>query len=75
MDELKSISHGNYVPRYNMAMVYNGLGNSAEALRWLERAYEERDVHLVYVAVDPKWDGLRKDPAFAGLLQRMNFPQ
>jgi hypothetical protein len=37
-------------------MVYHGLGNSGETLRWVEKAYEERDVHSVFLGVDPRWD-------------------
>jgi len=73
LDELKLSSHQRYVPPYNIAMIYNGLGNSDETLRWLEKAYEERDVHLVFLGVDPRWDSLRSDPGFIGLLKRTNL--
>src|SRR5215471_3563766 len=73
LHELKSSSHQNYVPPYNIAMVYHGLGNSDETLRWLEKAYEERDVHLVFLGVDPRWDALRSDPRFISLLKRINL--
>jgi DNA-binding winged helix-turn-helix (wHTH) protein/TolB-like protein/Tfp pilus assembly protein PilF len=73
LHELKSISQQRYVPPYNIAMVYNGLGNSDETLRWLEKAYEERDVHLVFLGVDPRWDALRSDPGFISLLKRINL--
>lgn len=73
--ELKAASEKSYVPPYNLAMVYNGLGNSAETMKWLEKAYEEKDVHMVFLGVDPKWDKLRSDPGFASLMKRMNFPR
>ena len=57
------------------ALVYQGLGDSNEALRWLERAYDERDVHMVFLGVDPKWDPLREDPRFIRLVKRMKLPQ
>ena len=75
LQELKTISEKSHVPPYNVAMIYNGLGNSAEALRWLRNAYEERDVHMVFLWADPKWDKLRNDPGFVRLLRRMNFPR
>ncbi len=74
LDELKSVAQKSYVPPYNIAMVYNGLGNPAEAITWLNRAYDERDVHLVYVWVDPKWDKSRSNPGFVELMKRMGFP-
>jgi eukaryotic-like serine/threonine-protein kinase len=73
--ELKTISEKRYVPPYNVAMVYNGLGDSAETLRWLEKAYEERDVHMIFLGVDPKWDKLRSDPGLISLVKRMNLSQ
>lgn len=71
--ELRSLSEEAYVPPYNMAVVYNGLGDSTEAVRWLERAYNERDVRMVFLGVDPLWDSLRSHPVFSSLLERMRL--
>jgi DNA-binding winged helix-turn-helix (wHTH) protein/TolB-like protein/Flp pilus assembly protein TadD len=73
--DLEAISADKYVPPHYFALVYQGLGESAEALRWLERAYEEKDVHLVFLGRDPKWDSLRGDLRFASLMQRLQLPQ
>ncbi|HTD95908.1 MAG TPA: tetratricopeptide repeat protein [Edaphobacter sp.] len=70
MKTLLSISQERYVPPYCIAMVHLGLGQLDEAMQWLERCYEARDVHVVFLPVDPKWDVLRGDPRFASLLQR-----
>jgi hypothetical protein len=32
-----------YVPSYEFAIVYAGLGEKEQAMAWLERAYEQRD--------------------------------
>jgi tetratricopeptide (TPR) repeat protein len=32
----------------NVALVYAGLGKHESALEWLDKAYEARDVHLVF---------------------------
>ncbi len=71
LHELKTISTGKYVPSSNIALVELGLGNVDETLTWLEKAYEERDVHMVFLTVDPKFDSLRNNPRFIGLLERM----
>lgn len=71
--ELRTISEQKYVPPYNMAILHQGLGNSDEALRWLERAFEDRDVHMVFLGVEPKWDGIRNTARFISLLKRMNL--
>jgi hypothetical protein len=50
------------------------LGDNTSALRWLERAYQERSDGLVYLGVDPRWDALRSDRHFAELVRRVGLP-
>lgn len=71
--ELISISKQRHVSSYNMALVHHGLGDSDEALKWLERAYQEKDVRMVFLGVDPKWATLRTDSRFINILERMNL--
>ena len=64
-----------YVPPYAMALVHAGLGEHEAVFEWLEKAYAARDVHLIYLPVDPKWDPYRADPRFNALLARCGFTQ
>ncbi len=75
LEELLKLSAERYVPPYNMALFYNGLGERDKTLEWLERAYQERDPKLVFLKVDAKWNNLREDPRFQDLLRRVGFPQ
>ncbi len=61
------------IGRYEIALVYIGLGNKQEAFKWLEEAYRVHDVGLVYLKVDPCLDPLRSDPRFTGLLHRVGL--
>jgi len=61
------------VGRYEIALVYAGLGEKQEALRWLEEAYSAHDVGLVYLKIDPCLDPLRSDPRFDDLLGRVGL--
>jgi len=70
---LLSISQERYVPPYAMAIVHAGLSQFDLALQWLERCYEARDVHVIFLTIDPKWDPLRADRRFSTLLQRCGF--
>ena len=70
---LESVSQANYVPPYAMALINAGLGERESAYTWLERAYDARDVHLIYLTVDPKWDSYRADPRFEALIVRCGF--
>lgn len=74
LDDLKTLSMQRYVPPYNFALIYNGLGEDDEALLWLERAYDARDVLLApFIKADPIWGRLRSNPRFAAILKRMNL--
>ncbi|MCC7180994.1 MAG: tetratricopeptide repeat protein [Acidobacteria bacterium] len=73
LDALDTASRDRYVPPYAMALISLGLGRRDRALDWLERALDVRDVHLIYLPVDPKWDALRSDPRFGSLLERCGW--
>jgi DNA-binding winged helix-turn-helix (wHTH) protein/tetratricopeptide (TPR) repeat protein len=74
LDELEVLSTKRYVPPYNIAMIYNGLGEDEETLSWLERAHKKRDVLLsAFITVDPNWDRLRANPRFMSILKGMNL--
>lgn len=63
-----------YVDPYHVALIHVGLGEKDMALRWLEKAFEERSEWLLYVKIDPRLQPLRLHPRFQDLLRRMNFP-
>jgi len=60
-----------YVPSYYFALVHAGLGQRDQALRYLERAYEERSTVLAYLLIDPRLASLRDDPRFLALARRL----
>ena len=69
LKELRAMAERTYVPPYHFALLYHGLGDAKETFGWLDRARDERDVHMVFLGVDPKWDDLRGDPRFADLVK------
>ncbi len=71
--QLSEWSQAKYVPSYPVAVIYAALGEKDEALARLEKAYDERDAWMDYLAIDPRLDGLRVDPRFVNLLRRMKF--
>ena len=70
---LEMASRQHYVPPYALALVHAGLGDSDAVFEWLNRAYAARDVHLMFLTVDVKWDPYRADPRFGDLLARCGF--
>jgi len=49
------------------------LGDRRKALAWLDRAFAERDVRMVFLGVDSVWNPLREEKRFADFLNRMNL--
>lgn len=74
LDDLRLMSQSRYVPSYWFATFYASAGDNAQALGWLDRAYQEHDPHMVDLKVSPWFDSLRNEPRFTQLLKEMNFP-
>ncbi|MCU1266284.1 MAG: hypothetical protein JWM21_2602 [Acidobacteria bacterium] len=70
LTELSDLQGRRYVSSYTVAAIYAGLGNRDQAFKWLEKAYEERDVWLMNLKVDPVFTKLRSDKRFPDLLDR-----
>jgi TolB-like protein/DNA-binding winged helix-turn-helix (wHTH) protein/Tfp pilus assembly protein PilF len=71
--ELQQLARSRYVPALYFAAVHTGLGDTAQALTWLNRAYQEHTDYLVYLKVEPMADPLRADPQFQRLLRRVGL--
>ena len=68
--DLHDLETRRYVSPYTVAAIHTGLGDKDQAFKWLERAYEERDVWLMNLKVDPVFAKLRSDKRFQDLLTR-----
>ncbi len=60
------------IPSLAIAEIYLGLGDKDQAFPWLDRAIDERDLEL-NLKGDPRFQSLRSDPRFSGLLRRMKL--
>jgi serine/threonine protein kinase/Tfp pilus assembly protein PilF len=74
LDELTKLSRHKYVAPYFFAGVHTGLGEADRAMEYLEKSFEEHSHWLIYLHLDPGMDGLRSDPRFLELLQRVGLP-
>ena len=73
-DELQEISGNRYVSAYTFAIICIGLGEKEEALRWLEKAYDDRAGDTMRMAnVDFLLDPLRAEPRFKAIIKKI-FP-
>lgn len=75
MKTLLEAAQNRFVPPYNIALLHAGLGNTDASYECLEQARVTRDVHMVFLTVEPKWDPFRGQPAFQSLLERCGLPQ
>jgi len=73
LEELLKRSAEHYVSPGNIALIYNGLDERDKTLQWLERGFEQRDVKMVFLKVEPKWNNLRSNSRFQDLLRRVGF--
>jgi len=58
-----------------MAGLYFFLGESDKGFEWLEESYSRRESDLLSIAVDDMFDGVRADPRYQSLMNRMGLTQ
>jgi TolB-like protein/tetratricopeptide (TPR) repeat protein len=72
LDQLKELSKQHYVSAYSFAVLYVGLGDKEEALRWLEQSYQDRAGNDIgWIRVDHLLDPLHGDPRFEALAEKI----
>jgi len=71
--ELEGWSKRGYVPAYNLAEVYIGLGDKEQALAMLEKAYADRSMLLTLLTDDHEFDSLHSDPRFRDLARHLGL--
>jgi tetratricopeptide (TPR) repeat protein len=71
-DQKEKSLHG-YIPPFNLAIVYLGLGDHESALDYLERAYSADSQWLGWLKNDRVFDPLRSEPRFVALMRKLHF--
>ena len=74
-DVAKAIAEGIDVSAYVIAAIHSALGERDPEFDWLNRAYDQHEVHLVSLKVDPALDALRGDERFVDLMRRVGLPE
>jgi len=72
--ELLAYANQGLAVAFDLALIHVGLGENKEALDWLEKADDER-APLNELAVDPRFDPLRKEPRFLHMLDHLGLPR
>jgi TolB-like protein len=72
LDQLQERSKHQYVPAAIFSMLYLALGNKDEAMRWLEKSYQDgAGTDLQGIRLDRRMASLRGDPRFEKLVSRI----
>ena len=72
LGDLKKRSNPGYSNASEIAVIYTSLGDTDQAMNWLEKGYEER--FNPGVLLRPGFDPLRSDPRFHNLERRIGLP-
>jgi len=73
INSLKERTSKEYVSLYLLGAIYVALGEKDLAFEYLEKAYEERDLDIIYLKIHQMWDDIRNDPRYKALLKKLNL--
>ncbi len=55
-------------------MIYSQMGEIDTAFEWLDKAYEDQEVEMYWLKVEPPFEPLRGDPRWQVILYKVGFP-
>jgi Flp pilus assembly protein TadD len=73
LSDLEKRSNSSYSHASEIAEIYLALGDTDQAMNWLEKCFKER--FNPSVLMRPGFDPLRSDPRFKDLLRRIGLPR
>ena len=73
LSEIEALSHEQYVPAIAFAHAYIGIGDSERVLEWLEKAYQQREQGIAWLALWEAHGAYRSDPRFHELIRRVGL--
>ena len=74
ISEIEARSREQYVPAIAFAHAYVGLHDSERVLEWLEKAYQQREQGVAWLALWRDHGPYRSDPRFHELIRRTGLP-
>jgi hypothetical protein len=61
------------VSAYDLALVHAGLGDVEPAIVGFQKAFDERSPFMAWLAVQPGFDEIRRDPRIQEILGKMGL--
>ncbi len=71
--ELDARGRSRYVSPVAQTQLYVTLGQRDRAFEWMDKAFQDRRGWLAYLKIEPMLDGIRDDPRFHRMLERMRL--
>ncbi len=75
LTELELLARRRYVDAVPLALVYLRMGDRGTAFSYLDKAYTDRSSSIPWVRAEPRFDPVRSDPRYLGLLKRIGLDQ
>jgi len=71
----KSTDTAGQSPSFYTAMIYSSKNNVDEAFRWLEKSFQDNEIELYWLKVEPEFESLYNDPRWQEMLDKVGFPE
>ena len=71
----RALESTRYVPPFHLALAHTGLGALDEAFAALDQAWVDRDPSLSTLDAEPRFEPLRGDARYRGLIDRIKIPR
>ncbi len=75
LNEKQAKDKNGYVSAMSYAFAYGNLKDKDKTIEYLNKAFEERVLALLYLNVEFTWDFVRDDPRFKELVRRVGIPE
>ncbi len=62
-------------PSFHTAFIYAQMGEIDTSFEWLEKAYEDHEVEMYWLKVEPPFEPLHDDPRWQIMLDKVGFPE
>jgi TolB-like protein/DNA-binding winged helix-turn-helix (wHTH) protein/Tfp pilus assembly protein PilF len=73
--QLKKMASEQHVAPFDIAVIYDALGERDKALDWLEKAYQDQSEMMLFLEMYQPVADLRGEPRFQELVRRVGVPQ
>ena len=74
LERVLALAKQQYVPAYDIAMIYAAFQDADNTLLWMGRAYEDRSTLMGAMGQEPLLDFLHQDPRFVEYVSRYEMP-